>query len=196
MVKNSEVLTKEQILSATEEAVRRFGVAKTSITDVAKALNVSHGTIYRHFKSKKEIFKTATEKWLNEKIHKPLTDLFHDPSLGGAGHVKAYMKKLFELKMHYAAEDEELFAMYAKVTNESSELVDKSIEQIVMQISKLIAGCDVKSSDHTEAAKGIFYATERFHHPGHASEWKRDTIKQEFEIVWRLLENGFLKPNS
>ncbi|WP_338325199.1 TetR/AcrR family transcriptional regulator [Bacillus glycinifermentans] len=92
MMKNSEVLTKEQILSATEEAVRRFGVAKTSITDVAKALNVSHGTIYRHFKSKKEIFETATEKWLNEKIHKPLTDLFHDPSSGSRACKSLYEK--------------------------------------------------------------------------------------------------------
>ncbi|WP_338325200.1 hypothetical protein [Bacillus glycinifermentans] len=101
------------------------------------------------------------------------------------------MKKLFELKMHYAAEDEELFAMYAKVTNESSELVDKSIEQIVMQLRKLITGCDVKSSDHTEAAKGIFYATERFHHPVMRVNGKEIRLNRNLKSCGVFWKTGF-----
>lgn len=187
-----DVLTKKQILIATEETLRRFGVAKTSITDVAKALHVSHGTIYRHFKSKKEILEAATEMWLNEKISVPLTAVYEDSSLKGAAHVKAYIKKLFDLKRYYASEDEELFAMYAKVTGECSEMVNKSIVHMVKQLSVLLNDCDTKSNDHEELARGIFYATERFHHPAHAYEWKKDTIEEEFESVWSLLENGFL----
>ncbi len=194
MMKNSsEALTKEQILAATEDTLRRFGVAKTSITDVAKALDVSHGTIYRHFKNKKEIFEAATEKWLNEKIMQPLADVYHDTSCTGASHVKAYIEKLFELKRYYARKDEELFEMYAKVTNECTELVDKSIDQIIGQLSELIAVCPANSNDSEELARSIFYATERFHHPAHANEWKRETIEQEFNIVWNLIEKGFLK---
>lgn len=193
MMKNSsDALTKEQILAATEDTLRRFGVAKTSITDVAKALGVSHGTIYRHFKSKKEIFEAATEKWLNEKIMRPLTAVYYDTSCTGASHVKAYIEKLFELKRYYARKDEELFEMYAKVTNECTELVDKSIDQIVGQLSELVAVCSANSNDSVELARSIFYATERFHHPAHANEWKRETIEQEFNIVWKLIEKGFL----
>ncbi|MCJ8221609.1 TetR/AcrR family transcriptional regulator [Bacillus paralicheniformis] len=193
MKNSSEALTKEQILAATEDTLRRFGVAKTSITDVAKALDVSHGTIYRHFKNKKEIFEAATEKWLNEKIMQPLADVYHDTSCTGASHVKAYIEKLFELKRYYARKDEELFEMYAKVTNECTELVDKSIDQIIGQLSELIAVCPAYSNDSEELARSIFYATERFHHPAHANEWKRETIEQEFNIVWNLIEKGFLK---
>ncbi|MBR8662236.1 TetR/AcrR family transcriptional regulator [Bacillus paralicheniformis] len=193
MKNSSEALTKEQILAATEDTLRRFGVAKTSITDVAKALDVSHGTIYRHFKNKKEIFEAATEKWLNEKIMQPLADVYHDTSCTGASHVKAYIEKLFELKRYYARKDEELFEMYAKVTNECTELVDKSIDQIIGQLSELIAVCPANSNDSEELARSIFYATERFHHPAHANEWKRETIEQEFNIVWNLIEKGFLK---
>jgi AcrR family transcriptional regulator len=46
------VLTREDILSAAEEVLRRYGPAKTNVVDVARALNVSHGTVYRHFPSK------------------------------------------------------------------------------------------------------------------------------------------------
>jgi len=38
-------LTAEAILDAAEEALRRFGPAKTSVVDVARALDVSHGSV-------------------------------------------------------------------------------------------------------------------------------------------------------
>ncbi|MBW7457433.1 TetR/AcrR family transcriptional regulator, partial [Paenibacillus sepulcri] len=46
---NDLPLTKETILDAAEQVLRRFGPDKTSVVDVARALQVSHGTIYRHF---------------------------------------------------------------------------------------------------------------------------------------------------
>ncbi|MDU0078387.1 TetR/AcrR family transcriptional regulator, partial [Bacillus sp. IG2] len=76
---------------------------------------------------------------------------------------------------------------------ECTELVDKSIDQIIGQLSELIAVCPANSNDSEELARSIFYATERFHHPAHANEWKRETIEQEFNIVWNLIEKGFLK---
>ena len=47
-----QALTKEEILNTTEQVLRRFGPEKASVVDVARALNVSHGTIYRHYPSK------------------------------------------------------------------------------------------------------------------------------------------------
>ena len=40
-----ETLTRERILEAAEEVLRRFGLAKTTVVDVARALGVSHGSI-------------------------------------------------------------------------------------------------------------------------------------------------------
>ena len=45
------VLTPERILETTEEVLRRFGLAKATVVDVARALDVSHGSVYRHFPS-------------------------------------------------------------------------------------------------------------------------------------------------
>lgn len=47
------LLTNEQILATTENLLRQNGVTKTAVTDVAKALNVSHATIYNYFPNKK-----------------------------------------------------------------------------------------------------------------------------------------------
>ena len=45
-------LLPERILEATEEVLRRHGPAKATVVDVARALGVSHGSVYRHFRTK------------------------------------------------------------------------------------------------------------------------------------------------
>lgn len=188
----SGVLTKEQILVATEEALRRFGVAKTSVIDVARILNVSHGTIYRHFKSKNELLEGVTEKWLDEKIIKPLTSVCNDTSMEGSQHLQSYLRTLIELKHHYAREDEEMFKMYAKVTDEAADLIYKHVNHIIDQMGEIIIRSGIKSENPSCLARTVFYATIRFHHPAHAYEWKSPTIYKEFLDVWTLLEKGFI----
>jgi AcrR family transcriptional regulator len=39
------VLTPERILEVTEDVLRRFGLAKATVVDVARALDVSHGSV-------------------------------------------------------------------------------------------------------------------------------------------------------
>ena len=40
-------LTPERILEATEDVLRRFGLTKATVVDVARALDVSHETLGR-----------------------------------------------------------------------------------------------------------------------------------------------------
>src|SRR6266542_6249936 len=60
----TEALTAERILEAAEEGLRRFGPAKANVVDVARALGVSHGSVYRHFPSKAALRDAVTERWL------------------------------------------------------------------------------------------------------------------------------------
>ncbi|KAF6657181.1 TetR/AcrR family transcriptional regulator [Paenibacillus polymyxa] len=190
MEKSSDILTKEQILIATEDTLRRFGVTKSSVTDVAKVLGVSHGTIYRHFKSKAELLEGVTEKWLNEKIIDPLTEICQDSSVLGISHLKRYIQTLVELKQYYARDDEEMFEMYTRVTEQAADLIDQHIAHIVDQLADIIVRGGITADQPPQLARTLFYATARFHHPAHAYEWKNPTIDQEFAEVWILLEKG------
>ena len=60
----TETLTPERILEAAEEVLRRYGPAKANVVDVARALGVSHGSVYRHFPSKAALRDAVTERWL------------------------------------------------------------------------------------------------------------------------------------
>src|ERR1700710_2616491 len=58
------VLTPERILEVTEDVLRRFGLAKATVVDVARALDVSHGSVYRHFPSKASLRDAVAKRWL------------------------------------------------------------------------------------------------------------------------------------
>lgn len=190
MEKTLDVLTKEQILVATEDTLRRFGVAKTSVTDVAKVLGVSHGSIYRHFNSKAELLEGVTAKWLNDKIIAPLSKVCHDSSLKSTSLLKQYIQTLVELKHDYARDDEEMFQMYTRVTEQAADVVEQHIDHIVKQLADIITREGIASDHPVQLARTLFYATARFHHPAHAYEWKNPLIDQEFLNVWTLLEHG------
>jgi len=61
---NESALTPDRILEAAEDVLRRFGPAKATVVDVARALGVSHGSVYRHFPSKAALRDAVTERWL------------------------------------------------------------------------------------------------------------------------------------
>ena len=61
------VLTPERILEVTEDVLRRFGLAKATVVDVARALDVSHGSVYRHFPSKASLRQAAAKRWLDRR---------------------------------------------------------------------------------------------------------------------------------
>src|SRR5258708_39655253 len=65
------VLTPERILEATEEVLRRFGLAKATVVDVARVLDVSHGSVYRHFPSKASLRDAVAKRWL-DRVNAPL----------------------------------------------------------------------------------------------------------------------------
>ena len=64
-------LTPDRILDAAEETLTRFGPAKTTVVDVARALGVSHGSVYRHFASKAALRDAVTGRWL-DRVSGPL----------------------------------------------------------------------------------------------------------------------------
>ena len=70
-------LTPEQILEAAEDVLRRFGPSKATVVDVARALGVSHGSVYRHFPSKAALREAVLERWLH-RISDPLEALVGD----------------------------------------------------------------------------------------------------------------------
>lgn len=188
-------LTKETILDTAEQVLRRYGPEKTSVVDVARALNVSHGTIYRHFSSKASLREAVAERWLHS-ISKPLEGVFKQ-DCSATERLRLWLKTLIDIKHSLVKEDPELFTMYTTLVEESVEAVSAHIAELIGQIIPIIeegmANLEFKTTDAAATASGIFMATARFHHPAHAKEWSSSTINQEFDVVWNLIQSGIVK---
>src|ERR1700753_2191056 len=62
---------RDRILNAAEDLLRRHGPAKTTVVDVARALEMSHANVYRHFASKQALQDAVAEDWL-KRVSAPL----------------------------------------------------------------------------------------------------------------------------
>jgi AcrR family transcriptional regulator len=172
------VLTREDILQAAEEVLRRYGPAKANVVDVARALNVSHGSVYRHFPSKAALRKAVAERFLDS-MSAPLEEI-DDP--------KTWFDTLVATKRAKAAEDPELFANYVALAHESDDVVRRHVDHLIGQLSELVGD--------ERTARALFDATARFHDPKHAAEWAQPGIDEAFDGVWELLAQAIARPAS
>ncbi|MFD9699518.1 TetR family transcriptional regulator [Lentzea sp. NPDC059081] len=188
----AEALTAEAILVATEEVLRRYGPAKATVVDVAKALGVSHGSVYRHFATKAALREAVTRRWLSA-IHEEMAPSFGE-GVTAAEVLRTWLQKLFDNKRRSHTDDVELFTTFKTLANESSGVVEDHVAILVGMIASIIsAGVETRefaADDVGRTAQAVWDATLMFHHPAHAREWGNPHIRDEFDAVVSLVVGG------
>ncbi|MEV6573088.1 TetR family transcriptional regulator [Streptomyces sp. NPDC051577] len=189
----AEPLTPERILETTEDVLRRFGPTKATVVDVARALGVSHGSVYRHFPSKAALREAVTDRWLAKSVVM-LEEIASAPAETAPSRLEAWLEALFEAKRKKAGADPELFATYTVLLAENSDVVDRHLSELIDQLVRIIAdGVEagtLAAPDVPAAARAVFDATGRFHDPQYAADWLSPTILPEFEAVTSLVIRG------
>lgn len=186
------VLTSERILEAAEDVLRRFGPAKATVLDVARALDVSHGSVYRHFASKAALRDAVTERWL-ARISDPLQAVAAQdtPALR---RLRRWLELLITAKRTRALEEPELFATYMELVAQSRQVVSAHVNTLTGQLARIIAdgvaSGEFAAVDPAVTGRAVFDATTRFHNPAHASQWSDSGIDKAFEGVWSLIAAG------
>lgn len=185
-------LTPERILEATEEVLRRHGAAKATVVDVARALGVSHGTVYRHFRTKAELRGAVTRRWLDRTS--VALSVIVEGTEPPERKLRHWLAALFEAKQHKAGDDPELFATYTVLTEENGGVVDAHIADLTGQLTAIVQeGVDAgefTSQDPAVSARAVFDATGRFHDPSYAAHWSRPGIEDAFTAVVDLTVRG------
>ncbi|MEU9618046.1 MULTISPECIES: TetR family transcriptional regulator [unclassified Streptomyces] len=185
-------LTPERILEATEDVLRRYGPAKATVVDVARALGVSHGSVYRHFRTKAALREAVTGRWLT-RTEAALTEILTASAEPAPEKLRHWLATLFEAKRHKAGDDPELFATYSVLIGEST-VVEDHIRELVGQLREIVEegvrSGEFAVDDPAVAAQAVFDATARFHDPAYAAQWQSPAISAEFTAVSDLLLRG------
>jgi len=185
-------LTRDRIVSAAEDVLRRFGPAKATVVDVARALGVSHAAVYRHVATKAELRDLVVGRWA-ETTMPPLRAIAAKP-----GPAPERLRQLFDaliaVKRRRAAEDPELFAAYRTLAADAESIVAAHLDELVALGATVIrSGVEegtFRTVDPVAASRAVLFATSRFHHPVHAAEWADPAIDAVYGDVWRMLMDG------
>jgi AcrR family transcriptional regulator len=192
------VLTPERILEVTEDVLRRFGLAKATVVDVARALDVSHGSVYRHFPSKASLREAVAKRWL-ERVSSPLAKIA-DSAAPAPARLDRWLRALFAAKQKLVTEDPEMFATYLTLAQESCKTVRAHRESLIDQVAQILSD-GVKQSvfqvaDTKTTAQAIFDATSRFHHPAHSDDWKDPHVAERIDALLAVLIRGLEVPRK
>jgi AcrR family transcriptional regulator len=158
---------REQILDAAEDLLRRYGIEKTNIVDVAKALGLSHTAVYKYFPTKLAVQEAVAARWLN-RITQPMADIATSPS-DAEQTLRRWVTGLVDVKRRTAREDCELFQVYHALAESAEGAVAHHMDQLARQLAHIIEhGIETREfrvRDSRQAAQAVLTATVRFHHP-------------------------------
>src|SRR5665647_488292 len=115
------VLTPERILEVTEDVLRSFGLAKATVVDVARALDVSHGSVYRHFPSKASLREAVAKRWL-DRTNSPLAQIAESAGPAPA-RLELWLRTMIGIKHKKVGDDPEMFATYLALAQEACKIV-------------------------------------------------------------------------
>ena len=192
------VLTPERILEVTEDVLRRFGLAKATVVDVARALDVSHGSVYRHFPSKASLREAVAKRWL-DRTNSPLAKIAESTGPAPA-RLELWLRTMIEIKHKKVGDDPEMFATYLALAQEACKIVkahkDGLVDQIVHILSDGVKQGVFHLTDARTTALVIFDATTRFHHPAHAGEWRDPQLAARIDALLALLLKGLEAPRK
>jgi AcrR family transcriptional regulator len=185
-------LTRDRIVATAEDVIRRFGPAKATVVDVARALGVSHAAVYRHVATKAELRDLVVSRWM-ETTMSPLRSIAARPG-AAPQRLRRLVDALIAVKRRRRGEDPELFAAYRTLAAGARSVVDAHVNELVALAGTVIRDGvkegTFRAVDPVAAGRAVLFATVRFHHPAHAAEWDDPTIDAAYNDVWTMLMAG------
>jgi AcrR family transcriptional regulator len=185
-------LTRDRILAAAEDVIRRFGPAKATVLDVARALGVSHAAVYRHVATKADLRDLVVGRWV-ETTMPGLRAMATKPG-PAPRRLRRLIDTLIAIKRRRAADDPELFAAYRTLAADAQSVVTGHIDELVNLTATVIRSGvkegNFRTVDPVAAGRAVLFATSRFHHPAHAAEWDDPAIDAVYNDVWEMLMDG------
>lgn len=196
MPRGATPLTPARIVETAEVLIAKHGPEKTSVVDIARALGVSHGAVYRHFPTKAAIQAEVARRWL-DRLDGPLADVALRTDLPPLDVVHEWIRTLSATKVRLDEEDPELFDAYVGLVEGAPAVIGAHVGVLLDQLAGLVSAAmtagEIRVADSPQVAAELFWATSRFHDPLNRPRWGAPDLADQLDRVWALLVRG-LRP--
>jgi len=166
-----EISFRAQILDTARAQVRRHGEAKTNVVDIARALGTSHTTIYRHFRSKADIFDALVVEAMRDE--EEMASRFVEAEGPFAERLEGMVLALHARKRERFTADTEVYGLYRRIVEERPEIIAAYSQAMTALIARILADAKKRGEirvDDIEAAAGVVRdAVTVFVHPAHVA---------------------------
>lgn len=157
----------QKALDAAEEEIRKNGVERLKLTDVARELNLSHAALYKHFSDKEALLDSVSSRWL-DRIDTALENV---TSLEGSPEARLteWFLTLHRLKREKVLADPKIYSAFNMSAEKTRPFVQKHIRTMYSQLQRMV-GEGIRSGTFfcktpEEGARILFEGTAAFHHP-------------------------------
>jgi AcrR family transcriptional regulator len=198
-MENAPPKQRDRILDTAQDLIRRFGGAKTNVVDIAQAMGMSHSAIYRHFKSKAEIFDALAAATMDEEA--ALAETFVEADGPAAERLTALVVALHSRKRAKFGYDPEMHALYRRIVEERPDLVMGYARRMTGLIRRILADGvargELHAPDLDAAAGAVRDAVTVFVHPAHIEGAAKAGLDQEagLRAVMEILVRGLAPRN-
>ncbi|HEX8416608.1 MAG TPA: TetR family transcriptional regulator [Methylobacterium sp.] len=157
-----------RILTIAERLFREIGYRKTTVADIAAALRMSPGNVYRFFPSKKALNESVAELLLGE-IEAELALIADRRGAGAGERLRAFLSALHGMSAERFTIDRRMHEMVEVAMAESWEVVHRYNARVNELLCRLVAEGmatgEFAAGDPKVAARCIHSAIVRFCHP-------------------------------
>lgn len=180
------------VLEALEANVRRYGLERTRLVDVAKTLGVSHSALYKLFPDKQALLDEVSNRWLLH-IESELEKVLRR-KIKASTKLREWIIGLHRLKLQKVQADPELYSAFNMAASSQRSFVQRHLQVSRAQLETIV-GQGMEAGEFAKAdvkitAQTIFNATLAFHHPKLVLENLHKNRLRELNAVLKALLEG------
>ncbi|MGC6769360.1 TetR/AcrR family transcriptional regulator [Enterococcus sp. LJL128] len=170
------------ILKTAEQLIEKHGMKKTSLSQVAKQLGVSHAALYKYFENKEDLWTSLAFGWLRD----ILADVLQFDSNGYESKLDLLHDWLWILtisKKRAYDSNKKMFTLYTTYIDNNPATLSEHTSELVATVSELLGYSNI------EVLKSVLEVFAVFSAPSFANTWDIN-LHERFENVWNLIRPG------
>lgn len=183
---------KRAALDAAEAAIRRYGIDKFRLVDVAQRLHVSHSALYKVFRDKNALMDAVSDRWLLD-IEADLQAIAQRRSPADKK-AREWFVRLHKLKLEKVKADPELYAAFDTAASDARPFIERHLSVMRVQLAGIVAegmaSGQFARANPAAAAEALFLGTAAFHHPRFVLEHMHEDRVPQLRKVLDLLLTG------